>query len=361
MFDNTDLRSLPTDRVESELVETAGHIAAGTCRFLLLLAEFDLRQGWAGPGLRSCAHWLGWRVGLSRRTARDHLRVAHALRRLPATTEAFAAGRISYSKVRALTRIATPATEQSLLVIALHGTAHHVEKVVRATRAAIDTRTPHTRRGLHHDSNEDGSITIRLRLPADRAHQVLAAVEAALDPPAVADEPLSARRADALHGLVTAATTTETTLVVHVSAEPAPRASIENGPPVSAGAAARLTCTAGAQALVIDRRGNPLYLGRRRRTVTAPLLRALRVRDRESCVVPGCHATRHLEAHHVRWWRFGGGTDLNNLALVCGFHHTLVHEHGYRLTAGPDGVSFARPEARVCRRRASPPTATPTP
>ncbi|MBW0104012.1 DUF222 domain-containing protein [Pseudonocardia sp. KRD-291] len=88
-------------------------------------AEFDARGSWAGPGLRSCAHWLGWRVGLDHRTARDHLRVAHALTRLPATTEAFAAGRISYSKVRALTRVATANTEHHLLVIALHGTTAH--------------------------------------------------------------------------------------------------------------------------------------------------------------------------------------------------------------------------------------------
>jgi hypothetical protein len=99
--------------------------------------------------------------------------------------------------------------------------------------------------------------------------------------------------------------------------------------------AERLTCTAQVQALLVDRRGNPLYLGRRRRTVSRTQLRALRVRDRDRCVFPGCTATRHLQAHHVRWWRHGGRTDLNNLALICTFHHTLVHEHGYRLR--PDG------------------------
>lgn len=184
--------TLPDDRVEAELVTLAGHLAAGTCRFLLLLAEFDTRQSWAGPGLRSCTHWLGWRIGLDQRTARDHLRVAHALTRLPATTEAFAAGRISYSKVRALTRIATPETEHHLLVIALHGTTAHLENMVKATRAVTDTRTPHTRRGLHHSSNEDGSITIRLRLPAERAHEILTAVDASLDDqPGGSAEPLN--------------------------------------------------------------------------------------------------------------------------------------------------------------------------
>ena len=123
MFEALSVRT-----VESELVELAGHLAAATCRFLQLLAEFDTREGWAGTGVRSCAHWLNWRVGLSLRTAREHLRVGHALVGLPAISEAFASGRVSYSKVRAMTRIATPQTERGLLNIALHGTASHVER-----------------------------------------------------------------------------------------------------------------------------------------------------------------------------------------------------------------------------------------
>ncbi|WP_205015833.1 DUF222 domain-containing protein [Pseudonocardia sp. EV170527-09] len=95
--------SLPD--LESELLGLAGHIAAAECRFLRLLAEFDDRGGWCGVGVRSCAHWLTWRAGMSLRTATEHLRVAHALTRLPRITEAFAAGRISYSKVRAITRL----------------------------------------------------------------------------------------------------------------------------------------------------------------------------------------------------------------------------------------------------------------
>ena len=103
MFEDMSMRTM-----ESELVELAGNLAAATCRFLQLLAEFDSRVGWAGDGVRSCAHWLNWRVGLSLRTAREQLRVAHALTELPAITEAFAGGRISYSKVRAMARVATP-------------------------------------------------------------------------------------------------------------------------------------------------------------------------------------------------------------------------------------------------------------
>ncbi|ALE84001.1 DUF222 domain-containing protein [Pseudonocardia sp. HH130629-09] len=97
---------LSLHELESELLGLAGHITAAECGFLRLLAEFDDRGGWCGVGVRSCAHWLTWRAGMSLRTATEHLRVAHALTRLPRITEAFAAGRISYSKIRAITRLA---------------------------------------------------------------------------------------------------------------------------------------------------------------------------------------------------------------------------------------------------------------
>jgi hypothetical protein len=104
----TQLQQTPLHDLESELLGLAGHIAAAECRFLQLLAEFDDRGGWCGDGIRSCAHWLSWRAGMSLRTGVERLRVAHALQRLPRITEAFAAGKVSYSKVRAITRIAGP-------------------------------------------------------------------------------------------------------------------------------------------------------------------------------------------------------------------------------------------------------------
>lgn len=387
MFDDLDVRA-----VESELVELAGHLAAATCRFLQLLAEFDDRDGWAGPGLRSCAHWLNWRVGLSLRTARDHVRVAHALQGLPETSAAFAAGRVSYAKVRALTRIATADSERGLLSIALHGTASQVESAVAAARAGLDPRPAAARRGMRWSRAGDGSLLVSLRIPAAEGAQLVAAVEGllaeaeaeaeaaevdgvgdgsaeprpdairSLHPPGRAADLIAARRLDALLDLVAGRQEPpDTTLVVHLRADPhdadadasadasaaahvadagvvgRPAAWIEGGPGVHPAVAERLTCTATVQALLADRRGNPLYLGRRRRTVSPAQLRAVRVRDHDRCVFPGCTTTRHLQAHHLRWWRKGGLTDLDNLALLCGFHHTLVHEQGYRLVADQRG------------------------
>jgi hypothetical protein len=360
--------SMSTSRVESELVEMAGHLAAGTCRFLQLLAEFDERDGWAGPGLRTCAQWLNWRVGLSLRTARDHLRVAHALRRLPLITAAFAAGRVSYSKVRAMTRIAAPATEEGLLSVALHGTTSQLEGVVAAARAATDPRPARARRGLWTSRAADGSLLVRLRVPAEQGEELMSAIDALVaqevgcdgsaepsgpeQAPGDVADPRAARRLDALSDLVGGARIERpATLVVHVRAdEPGPvderpAAWIDGGTAIPQPVAERLACAASVQALLVDRKGNPLFLGRERRVVTRRLLRALRVRDRGRCVFPGCTSTRRLQAHHVRWWRHGGTTDLHNLALVCGFHHALVHDHGFGMEAVEGGgFAFARPD-----------------
>jgi hypothetical protein len=122
------------ERLEAQICELAGHLAAATCRFLLLVGEFDARRGWAGWDLSSCAAWLAWRCQLAPGTAREQVRVARALRDLPQIRAGFAAGRLSYSKVRALTRIAAPATEAGLAEMAAAMTAGQLEWFVRAHR-----------------------------------------------------------------------------------------------------------------------------------------------------------------------------------------------------------------------------------
>ncbi|MFY9890159.1 MAG: DUF222 domain-containing protein, partial [Streptosporangiaceae bacterium] len=102
------------DVLEAQICELAGHLAAAMYRFLLLVGDFDARQGWASWDLPSCSAWLAWKCQVAPGTAREHVRVARALRELPAIGAEFAAGRMSYAKVRALTRIATPETEAGL-------------------------------------------------------------------------------------------------------------------------------------------------------------------------------------------------------------------------------------------------------
>ena len=136
--------SVPLERVEAEICELAGHLAAATCRFLVLLGDFDTRRGWASWEMTSCAAWLSWKCQMSSGTAREHVRVARALRELPVIRGEFGAGRLSYAKVRALTRIATPQTEAGLAELAGPMTGNQLERFARAHRqvSTVDDAQP---------------------------------------------------------------------------------------------------------------------------------------------------------------------------------------------------------------------------
>jgi hypothetical protein len=121
------------ERLGDEIAVLSAHLDAASARLLDLIREFDAREGWAN-GFRSCAAWLGWRVGLDMGAAREKVRVARALGTLPRLTKALACGELSYATVRALTRVATPATEEQLLAVGRAGTAEHVERIVRGWR-----------------------------------------------------------------------------------------------------------------------------------------------------------------------------------------------------------------------------------
>jgi hypothetical protein len=121
------------DRLGDEIAELAAHLDAATARLLELIREFDARGGW-NHGFRSCAHWLSYRVGMKLGAGREHVRVARALGSLPRLADPLARGELSYSKVRALTRVATPQTEERLLAVGRAGTVCHVERIVHGWR-----------------------------------------------------------------------------------------------------------------------------------------------------------------------------------------------------------------------------------
>jgi hypothetical protein len=124
------------ERLGNEITELAAHIHAATFQLLELVRLFDEEQGWGSDGVNSCAHWLNWKCGMNIGAAREKVRVSHALPDLPQISAAFREGRISYSKVRAMRRVATRQNEEYLLMIARHGTAAHVERLVSAYRGA---------------------------------------------------------------------------------------------------------------------------------------------------------------------------------------------------------------------------------
>ena len=180
----TDLAEVPLPRLADELTTYAAHLAAAEARFCEVLAVFDEREGWAAVGVLSCAHWLAWRCGLSPGAAREKVRVARALTDLPSVRRAFAAGRLSYSQVRAITRVATPEDEEQLVQWALHCPASQLERLlagvrtVRGQQAEDRAQEARSRREVHWHWADDGSLVLSARLPAEQGARLVAAVEA---------------------------------------------------------------------------------------------------------------------------------------------------------------------------------------
>ena len=352
---------VPLEVLERRICSLAGTLAASTREWLRLIAEFDARKGWTQWGIKSCSHWLSWACSVGPGAAREYVRVATALAAVPALDAAFAKGRLSYSKMRALTRLAGEVDEQVLLQQGLVHTASQLERVVRGYRKAQGTRlAQESRRQARWGWDDDGMLVLSARLPAEEGALLVAALDrsrAALDP----DDKVTA--ADALVGVAEAALAAgdadssgddEHLVVLHadlavltdtgIDPPPDARCRIERGPGVESATAQRISCDAAVLAVLHGADpGEPLRLGRKTRRIPPALRRALRIRD-ERCRFPGCHRQRHLQAHHIRHWARGGSTDPDNLVLLCRRHHTAVHEGGFAVAVTPAGWEFHRPD-----------------
>ena len=377
------------DRLGDEIAELSAHLDAATARLLELIREFDEREGW-NNGFRSCAAWLSWRVGLDMGAARERVRVARALPALPRIAEALRRGEVSYAKARAITRVATPETEERLLALARAGTAEHVERVVRGWRR-VDRNTErgdadrqHKGRALHVFQDEDGTVTVRGRLTPEAGALLMRALEAArealyprgrtsrsladatdvsAETSPIGPEPptFPQQQADALAALAEAALRHQLDpgapgeryqVVVHVDApvlaDPDARGQsvLEDGARVSAETSQRLACDASRVIMRHDADARVVETGARTRTIPPAIRRALQHRDR-GCRFPGC-GVRVAEGHHIRHWARGGPTTLSNLTLLCRRHHRAVHEEGYGLARDVDGsLVVSRPDGRV--------------
>src|SRR4051794_16533032 len=162
----------PLERLEAEIVELASQITAASAHLIALIGEFDAAEGWREWGMTSTAHWLSWQTGIGLGAAREQVRVARALRGLPATSGAFGAGRLSYSKVRALTRFATAETESDLVMTAEHATGSQIERLaaaVRRARRACDVKARRKAAYVRWHQDDDGSIVGSFRLAPEQA------------------------------------------------------------------------------------------------------------------------------------------------------------------------------------------------
>ncbi|MCZ4649989.1 DUF222 domain-containing protein [Gordonia amicalis] len=400
LFDGADPASLSDEVLEGRVLGYAAQITAMTAEFLDHVAELDQRNSWRGPGIHSLGHWLSWRAGLSQRTAQEQIRVARALRELPAVRQMFGEGRLTYSKVRALTRVATPLREKELVNVALSCTASQLERVVRAMRQ-IDSsaggdgeQQPVESRGSCK-WNFDGTLSVSMRLaPLDGARFLAGVVRAEyertrtvgdpdlpvsgsvprnasddrLETVGAADSeinpanrpdlwrnvpsnlaPAVVAMADAVHegiGMPELAPGAE--ILVHAGEGVRPH--LDDGPALADGELAEAACGASVrEALSKKVSGRPgkralLGLGRKQRTPSKAMIRALFLRDR-CCQTPGCGRTRHLHAHHVVFWSNDGETELDNLILLCGTCHRALHRGGFAIKAhGGQRFTFYMPD-----------------
>jgi hypothetical protein len=384
------LPSAEVDRLADEIAELSAHLDAATHRLLELIRRFDEGSGWFVQGALSCAQWLSWRIGLELCAAREKVRVARALGSLPHIDEAFRRGQVSYSKVRALTRVATPENEASLLGVARSSTAAQLERICRGYRRALNgvlgklTRDEEDRRWVRDRSTESGMIRIEAQLTPEEAAVVLKALEASrerawqarhdsAESSSDAALPRSLQRADALVALAESYLVSSAEdgrppieVVVHVEADSltdpaaAQAGTLDDGTSIAHATAERLVCDATVVQVVEDPAGTPLDVGRRRRTIPNAIRRALRLRDK-GCRFPGCTNTR-VDGHHVVPWSRGGETKLANLTSLCRRHHRYVHELGFRIEPRSAGAfAFFAPAGWEVKPASAPTSLPPDP
>ncbi len=383
------------DDLDAAICGLARRLHAETYRMLELVRDFDDRFGWMKWSFRSCAEWLAWRCQISVSAAREKVRTAQALRHLPAISAAFADGRLSYSKVRALTRAAEAHTEDLLLAYALDATAAQVEARCRQIRNVRPESTEVARRDWEKRSltiarnPSHGTLLITVELPVEDGELIARALDRAVAGREVAlgsdhvaahgeerdaSEGWRAQQADALVAVARAylagapsdtecIDTGEATspprrpgtavadhyqVIVHVDEKSLRGGAGRSDLPVET--VRRLTCDGNLTALIEDERGTALALGRKRRVVSPALRKALWSRD-GGCRFPGCDRRHYVDAHHLEHWAYGGETEPGNLILLCSYHHRLLHEGGFSVHRRHDGdLQFLRADGRAIPR-----------
>ncbi len=341
----THLTSEEMAAVGERIAEHATHIDAAIHRLLVDIRTFDHVGGWSRQGARTCAEWLSWRVGWDGNTAREHVRVARSLGVLPRIDDALRLGEVSYSKVRAMTRVATPQNEALLLEDAKHSTGIQLEQICRKYAALQRGLAPtpeddKERRRIVKRDLDDGMVSIHATLHPEEAELLWVALTSI----AKEHEPGTFSRVDALlemaeqvvRGTSPERSPTEIVVTVPVEAlvatteDELAAATTSDGAVLSAQTVRRLACDAGIVVMAEDANGTCVSVGRKTRTVSGALWRAVLKRDR-TCRFPGCHNRIYLHGHHATEWAQGGETSLANVLAICGYHHRFLHEYGYRV------------------------------
>jgi len=396
------------DALAVEIAMCASRLCCGEHELLTHIRRFDELKGWLRQGARSAAEWLSWRIGIGPVAAREKMRVAVALGALPKIDAALARGELSYCKVRAMTRVADADNEELLLVQARGTTGAELERICSGFRKVFrDKVTDEEHRYVRRRNMRDGTVQIEMRLlpdEAERVWQALSEHRLALrgggesrgesegesrgetetegtgndsaetgDAPTMADAAVAmAETSLAGLGRRDSSGADRRMLFVHLAERLLPdaesdepesesesereresenerenaswKAELQDGTSLTGESLLRLACDSGLIVAKTDDRGGVLDLGRRRRTVSPALMRAVRLRDR-GCRFPGCNQRAFVDAHHIEHWTQGGATSLANVTSLCHRHHVSVHEGGFRVARDDDGeLRFFRPD-----------------
>ncbi len=345
-----------------ELAELAGQRNAIDGRLVEIVAEMDRDELWGATGARSVSALVAWKTGLSPANAETITTVAHRLPEFPRCAAGMREGRFSLDQVGVIAKQAADGSDAHYAVLAASATVTQLRNAVKLEPRPEPDPTPEPERSITKTVSQTYT-TWRIRLPRVEAAKFDAALKSHRDGQIAAwkndhdgaehdggesdhaegsseQTPPFPDTVDAFMALVEAGWNTEaarrphgqhTTVVVHLDVEQQ-AAALHLGPLLSTDERRYLLCDATCE-VWFERDGRVIGSGRATRTISRRLRRALEHRDR-CCVVPGCGATRGLHAHHIRHWEDGGLTELDNLVLVCPYHHRLHHRGGITIT-GP--------------------------
>ena len=359
MFDDMEWERVSNDQIDEALDHFGGLASASLARVCELIREVDCRQSWIADGARTLVDWVAARLRVRHASAARLVGVARRLAELPVLSARFASGEVSLDQVDALSRMATPETEAGLIEEATGLTNTALDRAARRHHGISedDARTTWERRRLVRQWNLDESeLRFHGNLPGDAGRIFDEAIDIRIEdlppnPETGAFDPHQIRAADALTELAATAGGAETgpnQLTVFADLESLTTkgeggAELDNGAVIPNETARRLGCDAVVRTVI--RNGKQVIgIGRAGRKIPGWLRDLVYQRDGYLCQHPGCGNTRWLQIHHIVPWALGGPTDLENLILLCGYHHRFHHEQGWRITGSPDCRVFRRPD-----------------
>ncbi len=357
------LAALSTEELFEAAAETAHRVGALLGRFVELVGELDRRQGWRDEGATSLEAWIVERCGVSVSTARAWAHVAGRLFDLPQLASALCAGEISFDKVRAVVDVATPETDGALVEKAAECSVRQLAELARSTTGtgAERARSEDDRRSLRFN---DTFRTLCVQLPPESYAEAKSSLETrARRMPSDGETPWDQRLCDGFLQLLRSGGPSGSSpyfVVAHVplaalvEVDSTLSGELEEAGLINTETVRRIACDATLAIAVDDDVGHTMYEGRARRLPSDAQRREVKRRDRH-CRFPGCTNATFTNAHHIKPWKPDGRTDLDNLALLCEYHHRRVHTKEWTMSGDANGeLSFVGPTGRAMTSRPSP-------